>query len=219
MSDSESNTLPILPRSEPSTPCPTPSEDDARNSFSQEEMKVELRNRLTGETIDIGSKKEEAFATEIPQSMLNSLYVSNSSLEDNEEENKEIDFDVESETGDQNEEQDNDDNSTESDVESQSEDDENNDVNNEDNNEDKEEEEEEGEEGQGDPLDDLHNAKRYVVMDEGKPIVIIINNDKKNNETPGLLIFMMVLVCGLWLFNNTCKLCTLIDDKCLFRLP
>ena len=38
-------------------------------------------------------------------------------------------------------------------------------------------------------------------------------------DLTGIIVFMMTLVCGLWLFNNTCKLCTLIDDKCIFRLP
>ena len=211
MSDSEPNTFPALPRSEPSTPCPTPCNEELLDTVLEEVMKVELRNRLTGEVINFSPKKDEAIASEVPQAMLNSLYVSNSSLEsevyDNDNDN-ELVF----ETKDDDKEDDDDDDAiTESDTESESVD-ENTDEDNKNTDEDNEEEEE-------DPLDEEDNSKRYVVFDNGNPIVIILNQNKPQNDIPGIIVFMMTLVCGLWLFNNTCKLCTLIDDKCIFRLP
>ncbi len=195
MSDSELNTLPILPCSEPHSSCPTPNEDDGKKSPTQEEMKVELRNRLTGKIIDLEFKKEEMIITEIPQSMLNSLYISDSSIEDDENTNKEIEFVVESENEQEDgEEEEEDDNSTESDGESQSIDEEDT--------EEEEEEKEDAEEEELDPLDE---------EDDSKPIIIIVNQYKPETEIPCFIVFMFVIVCGLWLFNNTCKLCIIMD--------
>ncbi len=208
MSNSETNIMEKLiatrspSSSRPSTPSPTPSnEEQVDDTVLEEVMKVELRNRLTGEVIDFSSKKNEAIATEVPQAMLNSLYVSNNSLESELCDN---DNELVFETKDDNE-----DAITELDTESESIDE----------NTDEDNEDEEDEEDEEDPLDEEVNSKRYVVFDNGSPLVIILNQNKPQNDIPGIIVFMFAIVCGLWLFNNTCKLCTLIDDKCLFRMP
>ncbi len=222
MSDSESNILNKLPSSMPSSMpssrSNSPSNEEILDSTLEEVMKVKLQNHLTGKVVDIQEMKEqekkEEMISEIPESMLNSLYVSNSSLESEVINDNELVFETKEDCVDEED-------ITESDTESDSIDednDEDNDENTEDN-EDNDENTEDEEEEESDPLDE-DDSKRYVVFDNGKPIVIIVNQDKPHNDIPGLIIFMFAVVCGLWLFNNTCKLCTIMDyDKCLFRMP
>ena len=172
----------------------------------------ELRNRITGNVVKDEDDK--------PILMTQSMYISGDSDASNVYNDSQVSSDDEEQEFVQDESESETDtvSDTVSDVESESvvddeedEDENESDVENEEQEEEEEEEEEEDE-------DEDDGSKRFVVMDEGKPLVIIINNGKKEETTPGIIVFMLTLVCGLWLFNASCKLCSLMNyDNCLIR--
>ncbi len=143
--------------------------------------------------------------SDIPQNMMNSLYVSNNSLdsETNSDKETEVVTDVSSDEEQEDEEQE--EGEKETDIKSEEE-------------EEEQEDEEQEEENSGDDEDPLGNTKRYIVTEKGQPLVIIVNT-REEHEQPFIINCMLLLVAGLWIFNAACKLCTMMNhDDCLIYM-